>query len=61
MNVTDSNGNIQNHAVMYDGVNMYTDVPITAGHASAIPETPAQMVQLVNSPEALVLIPIPSH
>jgi hypothetical protein len=47
-----------NHAVMYDGTNMYTSAPTTQdGHASMVPMTPAQMAGQVNSNQVFFLRP----
>jgi RHS repeat-associated protein len=51
-------GKTTNHAVMYDGVNMYTSAPMTFDdHATAIPTTPQEMLKQMNSSQVLYLVP----
>ena len=60
--VTLPDGTTANHAVMYNGQNMYTAYPTTAtGNATAIPTSPAQMAGMANSSFVLVLVPIKPH
>jgi hypothetical protein len=46
------------HAVTYDGANMYTSAPTTqSGNSSSFPMTPADMAARATTNQALILIP----